>query len=142
MMSRTKATDSKVKSFAQRLVKDHSAANAKMEEIARKNNVSVSEAASSSAGDSKTGKERTSANTCKNAKTSTPTSAHPEDSEPSGLQGTEFDKAFVKKMIENTKQALRNLSPSARGHEPRPEEIRVFDATDSAGTSQTSAGCR
>ena len=109
-MAVNQASDAQVKSFARRLVTDHSAVNRKLEEIARKYGVA--------AADAKTGTERTSANEGVDPKTAptskagaaersgTPaakTGKAPADTKGAtadmdrlaSLKGAEFDRAFV-----------------------------------------------
>jgi putative membrane protein len=118
-----RASDAKVKSFAQRLVDDHTKANTELEELARKKNVTLtststtsSKSGSSSSVD-KTAKERTTVNKGQDPKTSTPTAKNEPSTTKTGdaahddlarLNGAEFDRAFVKQMLDAHQQAIPN----------------------------------
>jgi putative membrane protein len=90
-----KASDPKVKAFAQRLVKDHTAANHKLETIAHAAN--------------------------------TPT-GHAEDSDLTSLNGTEFDKAYVKKMVDAHQMAIAKFE-SAEKDATNPDLKKFISST-------------
>jgi putative membrane protein len=85
--------DSQVKSFAQRLVNDHTAANTKLERIAAANKLSSD-------------LNSESAEARKDTRTNSAVVGQPVDTHLAGLKGPEFDKAFVKMMVENHQSGI------------------------------------
>jgi putative membrane protein len=83
-MALTQGADGEVKSFAQRLVNDHSAVNTKLEQIAKANNVSTTAAAKA------------------------------DDNHLAGLRGADFDKAFVQEMLEKHRAGVAKFEAAEK----------------------------
>jgi putative membrane protein len=83
-MALSQGSDKDVKSFAQRLVNDHSAANAKLEKMAKNNSVAVD---------------------------STPPAR---DEHMAGLRGADFDKAFVQDMVEKHRMGIASFEAALK----------------------------
>jgi putative membrane protein len=115
-MAQSHASDSKTKKFAEKLVKDHTAANNKLEKIASSHNITIpSETGSSrSGGDAKTTKERTSVNSGKDPKTNTPTSTHAGNGDLASLHGSDFDKAFAKQTVEDHQATIAKFESAQK----------------------------
>ena len=87
-MAEQKASDSMVKSYAQKLVSDHTKANQELEKIASQKGVTIETAAA--------GKSRSA-------------SSHPENDRLSRLSGSEFDRAFVAQMVQDHEKAVKTF---------------------------------
>lgn len=84
-MALTHGSDSEVKGFAQRLVNDHTAVNAKLEKTAKEHNLSVATDSKGAA-----------------------------DSHMASLKGAEFDKAFVQDMVEKHRMGVSGFEAAEK----------------------------
>jgi putative membrane protein len=108
----TRASDAKVKSFAQRLINDHTAANAKLETIARNHQVLVPDQSNSTATD-KSGRERTSVNqTGVDPKTNTPVGQS--EDHLMTLKGADFDKEYARMEIRDHEEAIAKFEAAQK----------------------------
>jgi len=109
----TRASDAKVKSYAQRLVNDHTAANTKLETIARNHQVADVDQPNSSASTDKSGRERTSTSqTGIDAKTNTPVGQS--DDHLMTLNGAEFDREYARMMVRDHEQAIAKFEAAQK----------------------------
>jgi putative membrane protein len=130
------AKDSKVKSLAQRLVNDHQSANQKLEAIAKKFDVGMTQTSSSTSGNaSSTGATSSSSTTSSKGNTSTTAANSPTQGDTSsrdrsatagnqpandhegdmkGLKGEEFDRAYVQQMVQNHRSGIQKYETAQR----------------------------
>jgi putative membrane protein len=117
-MASSRATDEQVKSFAQQMVTDHGQANEELRPIAQRLNIEVPTEVSA--------KHKAAADRL------------------SQLQGTEFDREFMKTMVDSHKDALK-LARSAAGHRdddhnPVPRSDSEAGGLSGAGTTAGTSG--
>ena len=111
-MGTQQGSSAAVKSFAERLVADHTAANTKLEEIARKNDVLMPIAGAATLSSTAVREQQNSsepqvaAAVAGASKSPDPAVLRPGDGDISSLKGAEFDDAFVKLMIENHQKSI------------------------------------
>jgi len=141
----TKGSDATLKGYAQRLANDHSEANTKLEAIASKNGIvggtdAHAAASSNPSGDRSAaghGAAATSAAGSSAARSSADAAGAQSgvtfggghdsmDSHLSGLNGTDFDRAFAKQMVQDHEQAIAKFE--AAQQEVTDTEVRGFIA--------------
>jgi putative membrane protein len=106
-----RSTDAQVKSLAQRLVNDHTAAGKKLEEVAKMNGLLLTSAATEAR---------------KDVDTRTDDNKHV-DSHIETMQGADFDKAWAKQMIEDHKAAIAKFEGEQK--EAKNADLQSFVST-------------
>jgi len=125
-MAITKASNSKVKDFAQMLIRDHTKANTELMRIARSNNVdlpaysadnsrssSSSASSSSSSNSSPTGASRPGPSNSPNsppsasdATTKNPPASHAGDTDWASYTGSDFDKRYIDRQVQDHRKTI------------------------------------
>ena len=140
-MAADKATDSQVKSFAQKLVSDHTQANQELMQLAQQKGVNVgmgmeshhrdssSQQSSTSTSSSKTGNTETSRSDQTTSSTSSSSHAGMSgDSKMMGryakMQGADFDRAFVRDQVSHHEKDIKEFEKQSRTAQD--SDLRAF----------------